>query len=223
MKNKVLVIAVHPDDETLGCGGTLLKHKAHGDDIHWLICTEMLEKNGFSKEAIEKRNKEIHQVAELYNFENPHYLNLSTMKVDEYSMSALISKISLIIKVVQPKTIYLPFKGDVHSDHRKIFEAAYSCTKSFRYPSVKKILMMETLSETEFAPSTKEDTFAPNYFVDISSYFEKKIQIMCCYKSEIAAHPFPRSTRNIKALATIRGATAGCEYAESFMLLKEIA
>jgi LmbE family N-acetylglucosaminyl deacetylase len=82
--------------------------------------------------------------------------------------------------------------------------------------------MIETLSETEFAPSTKEDSFIPNVFVDISEYFEKKIEIMKVFESEIAPHPFPRSERNLRAIATFRGATCGCEYAESFMLLKEI-
>jgi LmbE family N-acetylglucosaminyl deacetylase len=123
---------------------------------------------------------------------------------------------------VQPNIIYLPFKGDVHSDHRKIFEASYSCTKSFRYPFIKKIYMMETLSETEFATSTKEDCFIPNVLVDISGHMEKKIEIMKIFKSEIAPHPFPRSERNLRALATFRGAAAGCDYAESFVLLKEI-
>jgi N-acetylglucosamine malate deacetylase 1 len=223
MKNKVLVVAAHPDDETLGCGGTLLKHNVQGDEIHWLICTAMHENNMYSKKTIEKRSQEINKVAELYEFKETHQLNLPAMKVDEYSMSELILCISSIIKAVQPTTIYLPFKGDVHSDHRKIFEAAYSCTKSFRNPSIKKILMMETLSETEFAPGVKEEIFVPNYFVDISNYLEKKIEIMRCFESEMADHPFPRSERNIRALATLRGATAACEYAESFMLLKEIS
>jgi len=220
--NKVLVIAVHPDDETLACGGTLLKHKAMGNEIHWLIATDITESEGFKKEAIEKRELEIQSVEKHYDFDSVHRLNLSTMRVDEYSMSDLIGKIATIIKEVKPNIIYLPFKTDVHSDHRSIFNAAYSCTKSFRYPFIKKIYMMETLSETEFAPSTKEDSFIPNVFVDISEHMEKKIQIMKCYKSEIEEHPFPRSERNLRALGTLRGATAGCNYAESFMLLKEI-
>ena len=81
---------------------------------------------------------------------------------------------------------------------------------------------METLSETEFAPSIKSDSFSPNVFVDITEYMNKKIEIMNCYQGEINKHPFPRSEKNIKALATFRGATCGCEYAESFVLLKEI-
>ena len=82
--------------------------------------------------------------------------------------------------------------------------------------------MIETLSETEFAPSTKEDSFIPNVFVDISSFMNNKIKIMKIFKTEMGIHPFPRSEKNIKALATLRGATAGCKYAESFILLKEI-
>ena len=220
--DKVLIVAVHPDDETLGCGGTLLKHKAHGDSIHWMIATDVKESEGFKKELVTSRNDEIAKVSEMYNFDSIHKLGLSTMRVDEYSMSELIGPISKIISDVRPSIIYLPFKGDVHSDHRKIFEAAYACTKSFRYPFVKKIYMLETLSETEFAPSTKEDSFIPNVFVDISGYMDKKLEIMKVFDSEIAEHPFPRSIRNLKALATLRGATAGCEYAESFVLLKEI-
>jgi len=216
--NKVLIIAVHPDDETLGCGGTLLKHKSNNDEIHWLICTETKKENNFYN----IREEEIKKVSKAYNFDSTTNLKLKTMQVDEYSMSDLIGKISKVINEIKPNIIYLPFKGDVHSDHRKIFEASYSCTKSFRYPFIKKIYMIETLSETEFAPSTKEDSFIPNVFVDISDFMDKKVEIMKIFESEINKHPFPRSERNLKALATLRGATAGYEYAESFILLKEM-
>ena len=222
MNQKALVVALHPDDETLGCGGTLLKHKVQGDEIHWMICTEVKEEDGFSPDRVQSRNTEIDTVAKLYQFDGVHRLGLSTMRVDEYSVSELVGKVSAVINQVQPTVLYLPFKSDVHSDHRVMFEAVYSCTKSFRYPFIKKIYMMETLSETDFALSTKEDSFVPNVFVDITNFFAKKLEIMQIFESEIGEHPFPRSLRNIEALATLRGATAGCEYAESFMLLKEI-
>lgn len=218
MSNRVLVIAVHPDDETLGCGGTLLKHKANGDEIHWLICTEVNIENNFYS----VREKEIQEVEKIYGFESVQKLKLKTMRIDQYTMSGLIEKISNAINNIQPSIIYLPFKSDIHSDHRKIFEASYSCTKSFRYPFIQKIYMMETLSETEFAPSTKEDSFIPNVFVDITNFMDKKVEIMKIFKSEMSEHPFPRSERNIKALATLRGATSDCNYAEGFVLLKEI-
>ena len=219
---KVLVVAVHPDDETLGCGGTLLKHKANGDEIYWLIATDIKESEGYDISAIKQRNKEIKKVENLYGFTSVNKLDLSTTKVDEYGMSELITKISSVINKVKPDTIYLPFKGDVHSDHKYIFDAAYSCTKTFRYPFIKKIYMMETLSETEFSLSTKEDSFVPNVFVDISEFMDKKIELMNIYESEIGKHPFPRCERNMRALATYRGATSNCNYAESFILIKEI-
>jgi LmbE family N-acetylglucosaminyl deacetylase len=220
--NKVLVVAVHPDDETLGCGGTLLKHKANGDEIHWLIATDIAELEGFDKSVVDERNAEIKEVEKLYSFDSVYKLGLSTTKVDEYNISELITKISSVVNEIKPNIIYLPFKGDVHSDHKYIFDAAYSCTKSFRYPFVKKIYMMETLSETEFSLSTKEDSFVPNVFVDISEYMDRKIEAMKIYESEMGDHPFPRSERNLRALATYRGATSRCNYAESFMLIKEI-
>jgi len=218
MKNKVLVVAVHPDDETLGCGGTLLKHKADGDEIYWLICTDIDKNHNYYN----IRQNEIKEVSKQYNFDAIYNLGLQTMKIDEYSMSRLIGDISKIINEVKPNIIYLPFKNDVHSDHRIIFDATYSCTKSFRYPFIKKILMMETLSETEFSSNIMGDGFIPNLFVDINKFIDKKIEIMKIFKSEIAEHPFPRSEKNIRALATFRGATANLQNAESFMIIKEI-
>jgi len=220
--NRVLVIAVHPDDETLGCGGTLLKHKSNNDEIHWLIVTDIKESDGFNKSTVERRKNEIDKVERLFNFDSVSKLGLSTTKIDEYSMSILIEKLSSVINKVKPQIIYLPFKGDIHSDHKHVFNAAHSCTKSFRYPFIKKIYMMETLSETEFSLSTKDESFIPNMFVDISDFMDKKIEAMEVYEGELGNHHFPRSEKNIKALANYRGATAGCEYAESFMLIKEI-
>jgi len=219
---KVLVIAVHPDDETLGCGGTLLKHKANGDAVHWLIVTSVQEQHGFASSVVETRRQEIKTASSMYGFDGVHHLDFPTMQLDDIPFSRLIGSISDVFGQVEPDIVYLPFKGDVHTDHHVVFKAAYSCTKSFRYPYIKKIMMMETLSETEFAPAITEDSFAPNLFVDITDFIERKIEIMKTYKSEMRKHPFPRSERNIRALATVRGATAGCEYAESFMILKEI-
>lgn len=216
--SNVLVVAVHPDDETLGCGGTLLRHKENGDDIYWLICTETDKNTEFFK----NREKEIVSVENEYDFAAVFNLGLKATEIDKYPIGEIIGKLISIFDKVKPNTIYLPFNNDVHSDHRKIFEACYSCTKSFRYKYIKKIYMFETLSETEFAPSLPSLNFTPNTFVDISKFFEKKCSIMKIYTSEVAEHPFPRSIENLKALATFRGACSGFKYAESFVLLKEI-
>ncbi len=220
--NKVMVLAVHPDDETLGCGGTLLKHKASGDECNWVIGTGMDEAAGFSKDAIDQRDKEIETVTKMYDFNSVFKLGLKPTMVDQYAIREVVSKIAEVIDQIKPNVIYLPYGGDVHSDHKLLFEAAYSCIKIFRRPFIKKILVMETVSETEFATALGGVAFTPNFFVDISVHIEKKLEIMKVYKDEIGGHPFPRSLKNIQALATFRGATAGCKYAESFIILKEI-
>jgi len=143
------------------------------------------------------------------------------MCLDQLPIGEMIKDISKVMHEVRPDTVILPFKADIHSDHRVVFEAAYSCTKSFRYPFVRKVMMMETLSETDFSPVTKEDVFCPNVFVNIADYIQKKIDIMSLYKGEMGPPPFPRSAENIRALAVYRGGTCAFEYAESFMLLKE--
>ena len=222
MNKKVLIVAVHPDDETLGCGGTLLKHRAAKDKVYWLIATETTQAAGHSHHQVAKREKEIALVAKAYGFTKVIRMGIPTTEVDKVPMKELVKKMAGTINEIKPDTVYLPFKCDVHSDHRSIFEAAFSCTKSFRFPFLRKVLMMETLSETEFSPSTKDCGFIPNYFVDISRYLQKKLDIMKIYKSELGKHPFPRNINNIKALAHFRGSSAGCPYAESFMLLKGI-
>ena len=219
--SKVLIVAVHPDDETLGCGGALLKHKANGDELIWLIATEMKASDGFSSEKILQRDKEITKVANEYGFNKVIKLGLSTMKVDLTPAHELISMIGEVFKKVEPEIVYLPFSKDAHSDHRVLFETAYACTKTFRYPSVNKVLMMETISETEFGNFHEDEQFTPNCFIDISEFIDKKIEIMKIYEGELKEHPFPRSCENIKALATFRGASAGFNAAESFMILKE--
>ena len=221
-QRKVLVVAVHPDDETLGCGGTLLRHKANGDAVHWMIVTSIQKQYGFTDSAVEVRRQEIAAVSSIYDFDGVYELDFPTMQLDVIPKSRLVDSISYVVNHIEPDIVYLPFKGDIHTDHQLAFQVAYSCTKSFRYPSIKKIVMMETISETEFAPAIKEDSFIPNMFVDISEFINRKIEIMRIFRSEIGKHPFPRNEKNIRALATLRGATAGCEYAEAFMILKEI-
>lgn len=220
--NTVLTIAVHPDDETLGCGGTLLRHKKSGDAINWLIVTAMKASCGYEPAAISARNKEIQKVYRSYGFDSVHQLNFATKGLDREPISELIAAIGKVIQAVRPSIIYLPFKDDVHTDHQMVFKAAYSCTKTFRYPFLKRILMMETISETEFAPPLSGWVFAPNVFVDVTNHFHKKIETMKIYRSELGRHPFPRNVENIESLAKLRGASAGCRFAEAFMLLKEI-
>lgn len=219
--NKVLCVAPHPDDETLGCGGTLLRHLAEGDEVYWLIMTDLFETEGFTPQKIAQRKGEIHKVAELYKFNGYHQLSLPTATLDTIPKKELISLVSEYINSVEPNIIYAPFKYDAHSDHSRVFDAISPCTKSFRYPFVKKFRIYETLSETEFNVDPSGTGFRPNLWVDISSFLENKIEIMKIYESELLDHPFPRSIENMISQSRLRGSTISVKAAESFMSVKE--
>jgi len=216
---KVIVVTPHPDDETLGCGGTILRHKKEGDQVCWLIVTKMGD--GFEPSRREKREKEIERVKEMYNFDEVFQLHFDAGTLERIPLGNIINEMSRCFNNFQPNIVYLPYPGDIHSDHKVVFDAAVACTKWFRYPFVDRVLVYETLSETDFTINPDANQFRPNVFVNISPYLEKKIEIMRIYESELGEHPFPRSVRAIKSLAYLRGAAAGCAAAEAFMLLKE--
>lgn len=221
--NKVLVIAVHADDETIGCGGTLLKHKKQGDEIYWMLITEITENHPIYKNKVDlrERDKRNDLIAKNYSFDGVFNLGFPTILLHQIDIHVIISKISEVINRIKPNILYLMSNNDVHSDHRVAFDAVYSCTKSFRYPFIERIYMMETLSETEFAPAVSSKTFIPNVYVDVTEFFEKKMEIVSLYGSEMMSEPYPRSLSSIKALARVRGSRAGVMYAEAFQLLYE--
>jgi LmbE family N-acetylglucosaminyl deacetylase len=219
--NTVLVVAPHPDDETLGCGGTMLRHVEQGDTVYWLIVSHISEDLGFDSEKIERREHEIERVAKRYGIKHPINLKFPTTRLDVQPMNELVDAIGNVFQEVEPEVIYVPYRNDIHTDHAVVFDAVASCTKWFRYPSVRRILAYETLSETEFALNPDDSGFQPNVFIDITRYVEEKVEVMQIYESEIGVHPFPRSESSIRAQATLRGSTSGFEAAESFMLLRE--
>ncbi len=218
----VLVVAPHPDDETLGCGGTLLRHHARGDRVSWLIMTCMDKSVGYTEDQIRERREEIYNVAYSYGMVNVFPLKFPTTTLDTISQRELLESVAGVINQVKPEVIYLPNRSDIHSDHRVTFDVIMASIKTFRISSILKVLMYEVLSETEFTPSLQSNAFVPNSFSDISDVLEKKIEIMKLYRNQLGIHPFPRSEENMRALAIFRGAIARVKYAEAFMVIKEI-
>ncbi len=217
---KIIVVSPHPDDETLGAAGTLLKYKAQGHQIYWLNITDIKVDDGWDLEFVEKRRNQIKRICEFFNFDGFYNLQYSPAQLDSVKESELIDEISRCFKQIEPDWVILPDSNDVHSDHDVVFRAGLACTKAFRYPSVKKVTTMEILSETDYGKP--QNPFVPNYFVDISAYIDKKIEALKIYDTEIGEPPFPRSLKAIESLANLRGATAGCMYAEAFKIIKMI-
>lgn len=217
---KTLVIAPHPDDEVLGCGGTLLRRKSEGAELAWLIVTGISEQTGWPAERVQLRDAEIDRVAELVGFSHIYNLCLPTTQLDRLPMGGLIEQFSTVFKEFKPEEVFLPHRSDVHTDHRVVFDVTAACAKWFRYPSIQRVLAYETLSETEFALGT-ESMFHPNFFIDISDFLARKLEVMAVYQSELGSFPFPRSIEAIRALATLRGTTSGFNAAEAFQLLRQ--
>lgn len=217
---KAIIIAPHPDDEVLGAGGTLLRYKNEGESIAWLIVTTINSNSDADKEKSKTRTEEINRINQLFGFDKKFELNFPTTQLDQIPMSDLVSAISNIFREFEPEEVFVPHPSDIHTDHRAVFDAVASCTKWFRYPSIKRVLAYETLSETDFNLGISP-AFRPNVFVNIENHLDGKLYAMEIYESEMGKFPFPRSQEAIRALATLRGAASGFKAAEAFELLRE--
>lgn len=217
---KILVVAPHPDDEVLGAGGTLLRYKSEGKAIAWLIVTEITEEFGWTPDKISGREQEIVKISNFLKFDKVYKLNLPAARLDTLPMADIVQKMSHVIKDFEPDEILIPHLGDIHTDHQVVHNAVLACTKWFRYPSVKRVLCYETISETNFGLDVAGQ-FIPNVFVDISEFLVHKLDAMEIYSSEMGVFPFPRSRISIESLARYRGSSSGFHAAEAFQLLRE--
>ena len=216
---KIMVVSPHPDDETLGAGGSILKLRDLGNKICWLNITDA--KTGeYNNEFVEKRKIQIDKIINFFNFDNFINLKFSPADLNDSIKGNLINSIGEAFDRIKPDCIILPDYNDAHSDHKYVFEAAYACSKIFRRSYIKRILTMEIISETNFG--MPYDTFKPNLYVDITDYLDKKIEALKIYDTELGKLPFPRSVDAVKAQAIIRGTESGALYAEAFRVIKEI-
>src|SRR6185503_4407052 len=180
---RILVIAPHPDDETLGCGGSLLKHKSDGDSLSWLVATRGHEPQ-WSAELLDRKEKEIASVTAAYGFDQTIRLNFPSIKLDTIPLYEFIAAIRNAISDCKPELVYLNHFGDVHSDHRIVFEATMSVLKPFYSDKhgVKRVLSYEVMSSTDAAPLNPARAFVPNVFTDVTDFLEKKLEIMARYE-----------------------------------------
>ncbi|MBI3320670.1 MAG: PIG-L family deacetylase [Candidatus Omnitrophica bacterium] len=220
---KVLAIAAHPDDETLGCGGTLLKHRAAADQLFWLIATEAAAPRWPSNTIASKR-AEVAQVAERYQMRRCFRLGFPAAALEAVPTATIIERVRGVLTHVRPDIIYVVHGGDVQTDHVTLFAALMSALKAFTMAQsgVRRILSYETLSSTDAAPASTAPPFLPTVFSDITPYLERKLSILRLYRSERHANPLPRAPESVRALARYRGATVGVPYAEAFMLVREL-
>ncbi len=225
-KNNILVLAPHPDDEVLGCGGTIAKKIREGNKV-WVGVLTNANITDPVKYTIEKRDNirlEAKNAGNLLGIEEVLFAEIPAIILDQYPAYKVTDVISNWISKFKIDTIYVPHRGDIHNDHKVIFDAGLVASRPVGKYSVHEIYAYETLSETEWAHPFSNDAFIPNYFEKLGKEdFDLKLKAMSYYKSQVRAFPNSRSLETIEALAKFRGSTVGAERAEAFMLIRAIS
>lgn len=222
MKHKVLVVAAHPDDEILGCGGTIVKHCKNGDEVRILIMAEGLTSRGMHRdvvgnsEALDVLHASSHKAARIMGVGEVKLLSFPDNRMDSIDLLDVVKQIELVIDEYKPDIVYTHHAGDVNIDHKITHEAVVTACRPLPGQFVKTLLFFETVSSTEWQMSVVNKVFMPNWFVNIAEEFDKKIEALKCYESEMREYPHSRSYKAVEILAKYRGFCVGKEYVEAF-------
>jgi len=215
----ILVIAPHMDDEILGCGGTIARHVENKDNLFVCFIAHRIYKHKFNKEKDEIEKTHALTAKEILDYKESVFFDLNDERLDA-SVQDIIILLERYVHKVNPHIVYIPFMGDNNQDHRAAFDAARVVLRPIATPFIKSIYMYEVPSSTEQSPPLAENTFLPNYYVDITKYIDKKIEAFKCYETEKRIYPHPRSEEALRVLAKKRGTEIGFEDAEAFMIIR---
>lgn len=221
MKNKILIVAAHPDDEVLGAGGTILKHAKSGDEINILILGDGESSRELGAD-ITKREKQCREVAKKLGAKNVYLERFPDNAFDSISLLEITKKVELMIDQLRPDTIYTHHAYDLNIDHRLTFQAVLTACRPQPGFFVKKILTFEILSSTEWQVKDGNNIFCPNEYNNIEDFIDKKIEALKIYKDELRDYPHPRSIEGVKILASFRGLEVGLKSAEAFQIVRLI-
>lgn len=217
---KILVIAPHMDDEVLGCGGAIAKHVESGDDLFVSFIAHRVYNHKFDKKKNAVERKHALKAKSVLGYKEATFFDMDDERLDLKVQDMIIAMEKALLKI-RPSVVYCPFRGDNHQDHRAVFDAARVALRPSTMTFVKRLLMYEVPSSTEQSPPLFENVFMPNYYVDITTFVDKKIKAIECYETEKRLYPHPRSAESIRVIAQKRGTETSLKYAEAFMLLRE--
>ena len=226
--NQILVVAAHPDDEVLGCGGTIARHANSGDQVQVLIVAEGSTSRLQERDRAQVRD-ELSALAEaaqtagsILGAAGVELLDLPDNRLDSLDRLDPIKRMGNYIERHQPECVYVHHAGDVNVDHRRLHEAVVTACRPTPGHVVKRLLSFEVASSTEWQPPGSAPAFQPNWFVDISGQWERKCEALLTYSSEMRDWPHARSLKALDHLARWRGAQVGVEAAEAFCLLRQL-
>ena len=218
---KVLVIAPHPDDEILGCGGVMAKRISSGDDVSICIVSEGKEPM-YSKDFIKIERKEMAMAHGKIGKLSVLKAGFPSAMLDTVPQYKLNDTLTDFVNTIKPDEVFIPHKGDVHRDHQIVSDAALVAVRPNREHKISRVLAYEVLSETDWNIPNPSNAFIPNVYEDISEYIQLKKEAMLEYSSQLKIYPSARTIEGIEALAMHRGVIVGFRYAEAFMLVREV-
>ena len=220
----ILVVASHPDDEVLGCGGTLYNLKKRGAKISALFLSdgESSRKHSKMNKLIMDRKKQAVQAGKILGIKKMIFGNFPDNSMDTIPILKIIQFIEKQIKIIKPDVIFTHFESDLNVDHQITSKATITACRPTRNQTVKSILFFEILSSSEWNISIKNKSFKPNYFVDIKKSIRFKLKALRHYKREMRKWPHPRSIEGVKLLSKTRGSTVGLSHAEAFILGRHV-
>lgn len=217
MSKKVLVIAAHPDDELLGCGGTIIKHIEQGDEVEAIIACEG-ESVRYSNRDDVSQVDDSDAAAKVAGIAKLHRLGFSDQLLDTQAVLIIAQSLEKIIDDFQPNIVYCQFGGDANQDHKRLFEAANIATRPTR-EYIEAIYAFDTASSTEWGYPRK---FVPDTWIDISKQLDTKLKALACYKSEMREFPHPRSLEAIRVKAIAWGVQVCSSACEVFMTVRRV-
>ena len=220
--SRVLVIAPHPDDEVLGVGGTIARLAHEGHDVFVTIVTHG-DPSMFGPVFIEQGRQEALKAQRLLGVRETIFLEgFPAALLDTVPHSRLNEALRKVLHDLKPEILFIPFNGDVHLDHRLIFESALVAARPNSAQQVQTIYAYETLSETNWNAAPLTPGFLPNTYFDISAFLEVKLEAMNIYQTQLKRFPHERSLEVIRALGRLRGAAVGFKAAEAFVLIRAV-
>ena len=218
MKNRVLIVAAHPDDEAIGCGGTISKHKKNGDSIHFIFMTDGVSARKSTIKSKLIRNKGLKQCLKILKPDSYKCLDFRDNEMDKVSLLKVVKEIEKALEKIKPNIVYTHSETDLNVDHQIVARAVKTATRPYPEQPVKELysFFINSSSEWNFGISNN----APNFYVDISDYIKDKEELLKAYQTEMRDPPHARSIENILNTNKICGSICGTNYAEAFKVIR---
>lgn len=224
---KILVVAAHPDDEVLGCGGTIARYAKEGHHVSVAILGEGETSRHSARQKAEQQKLQalaanakaaakVLGVSELLTYQLPDN------RFDSIPLLDIVKIVEALIDRIQPNLMFTHWGGDLNIDHVLTHRAVMTATRGIEGGPVKELYAFEVPSSSEWSFGQFKGSFNPNVFIDITGTLQHKLDAMDCYRGESRAFPHPRSSEALTALAKYRGSHAGLAAAEAFELIRKI-